>query len=71
MEKIKVVHDTVGQTLTVWFDDPETESPCEETADEVVLMKNANGRMIGFELLHYSPTDVDGLVVETVLRSAP
>ena len=71
MEKIKIVHDTVGQTLTVWFDDPETESLCEETADEVVLMKNATRRVIGFELLHYYPTDVDGLVVETVLRSAP
>jgi hypothetical protein len=71
MEKIKVVHDTVGQTLTVWFDDPETESICEETAEEVVLIKNATGRVIGFELLHYCPAEVDGLVVETILRSAP
>jgi hypothetical protein len=71
MEKIKVIHDTVGQTLTVWFDDPQTESVSEETAEEVVLMKNATGRVIGFELLHYSPSDADGLVVETILRSAP
>jgi hypothetical protein len=71
MEKIKVVHDTVGQTLTVWFDDPQTESVSEETAEEVVLIKNAAGRVIGFELLHYCPADADGLVVETVLRSAP
>jgi hypothetical protein len=71
MEKIKVVHDTVGQTLTVWFDDPQTESVSEETAEEVVLIKNATGRVIGFELLHYSPADADGLVVETILRSAP
>jgi hypothetical protein len=71
MEKIKAIHDTVGQTLTVWFDDPQTESVSEETAEEVVLMKNATGRVIGFELLHYSPSDADGLVVETILRSAP
>ena len=71
MEKIKVVHDTVGQTLTVWFHDPQTESVSEETAEEVVLIKNATGRVIGFELLHYSPADADGLVVETILRSAP
>jgi hypothetical protein len=71
MEKIKAIHDTVGQTLTVWFDDPQTESVSEETAEEVVLMKNATGRVIGFELLHYSPSDADGLVVETILGSAP
>ena len=69
MEKIKVVHDTVGQTLTIWFDEPSTESVCEETADEVVLMKNAAGRVIGFELLHYHPAEETvGLAVETIVR---
>lgn len=71
MDKIKVIHDVAGHTLTVWFDDPAKESFCEETAEEVVLMKDAGGRVIGFELLHYQPAEgIAGLAVETVVRSA-
>ncbi len=70
MDKIKVIHDAVGHTLTVWLDDPLKEHICEETADEVVLMKDASGKVIGFELLHYRPADsVAGLSVETVVRT--
>ena len=72
MDKIKVIHDAVGHTLTVWFDEPSKESICEETTEEVVLMKNAEGRIIGFELLHYHPAKgATGLAVETVVRSEP
>jgi hypothetical protein len=70
MDKIRVIHDTVGQTLTVWLDDPGKEHVCQETTDEVVLMKDASGRVIGFELLHYRPADAQaGLSVETVVRT--
>jgi hypothetical protein len=70
MDKIKVIHDAVGHTLTIWFDDPSKESVCEETTEEVVLIKDAEGRVIGFELLHYLPAAGDfGLTVETVVRS--
>jgi hypothetical protein len=71
MDKIKVIHDIVGHTLTVWLDDPAKEHICEETADEVVLMKDASGRVIGFELLHYRPVEPStGLTVETVVQTA-
>ncbi len=70
MDKIKVIHDTFGHTLTVWFDDPSKESVSEEITEEVVLMKNVEGRVIGFELLHYRPSqEGTGLAVETVVRS--
>lgn len=70
MDKIKVIHDTVGHTLTVWFDEPSKERICGETTEEVVLMKNSEGHVIGFEWPHYQPvTDTKGLVVETVVRS--
>jgi hypothetical protein len=70
MEKIKVIHDAVGGTLTVWLDDPEKEHVCEETTEEVVLMKEASGRVIGFELLHYRPAEPGGgLAVETVVST--
>lgn len=70
MDKVKVIHDTVGHTLTVWLDDPSKEHVCEETTDEVILMKDANGRVIGFEMLHYRPADAaPGLAVETVVHT--
>lgn len=70
MDKIKVIHDTTGHTLTVWLGDPATEHVCEETTDEVVLMKDAEGHVIGFELLHYHPSEGEtGLSVETIVRA--
>jgi hypothetical protein len=57
MAQVKVFHDRRGNTLTVWFDDPEQEYSCEETGEEVVLMKNRTGRVIGFEKLNYSASD--------------
>jgi len=70
MDKIKVIHDTTGHTLTVWWDDPSTEQVCEETTDEVVLIKDASGRVIGFEFLNYHPAGMErGLAVETVVQA--
>lgn len=72
MDKISVIHDVSGRTLTVWLDDPGKEHICEETTDEVILMKDKEGRVIGFELLHYRPCSGEtGLVVETIVRGAP
>lgn len=56
MAKMKIFLDRKGRTLTVWFDDPEKECSCEETGDEVILMKDGHGRVIGFERLNFSLT---------------
>lgn len=53
MDKVRVCYDRAGNTLTVWFDDPSKESICEEVDDDVVLMKDRRGRVIGFERLNY------------------
>lgn len=53
MDKLRVYFDREGNTLTVWFDDPKKESVCEETDDDVVLLKDRRGRVIGFERLNY------------------
>jgi uncharacterized protein YuzE len=53
MAQVKVYYDQVGNTLTVWFGDPQDECICEETGDEVVLMKDQAGRVIGFEKLNF------------------
>ena len=47
MAEVKVFYDKVGNTLTVWFSDPNLEHVSEETGDEVVLMKDSAGRVIG------------------------
>jgi len=54
MEQAKVFYDRIGNTLTVWFGDPATEYVCEETGNEVILMKDISGRVIGFEKLNFS-----------------
>jgi hypothetical protein len=54
MEQVKVFYDRTGNTLTVWFGTPEEEYVCEETGDEVILMKDRQGHVIGFEKLNFS-----------------
>jgi uncharacterized protein YuzE len=54
MEPVKVYYDRKGKTLTVWFENPGAEYVCEETADEVILMKDERGAVIGFEKLRFS-----------------
>ncbi len=54
MASVKVFFDRIGNTLTVWFGDPQGEYVCEETGDEIVLMKDKSGRVIGFEKLNFS-----------------
>ena len=53
MKPIKIFFDKVGNTLNVWFDDPEKESIAEETSEEIVLVKDKKGKVIGFEVLNY------------------
>jgi hypothetical protein len=70
MNNIKIIHDTTAHTLTVWTGDSSTESVCEETSDEVVLMKNAQGHVIGIEFLHFNPDKHEnGLSVETLVHA--
>ncbi|MEO6061533.1 MAG: DUF2283 domain-containing protein [Thermoflexales bacterium] len=54
MAQVKVFYDEVGNTLTVWFGNPQDEVVAEETGDEVVLMKDKAGKVIGFEKLNFS-----------------
>ena len=61
IKKVKVIHDRTGNTLTVWFGDPSDEYICSETGEEIVLIKDKNLKVIGFELLSFlSPGDQSG-----------
>ena len=53
MEQLKGYYDRTGNTLTVWFGDPSDEYICEEAGDEVILMKDRNQQVIGFEKLYF------------------
>jgi hypothetical protein len=57
MDQVKVFYDRSGNTLTVWFGEPQDEYICEETGDEVILMKDRGGRVIGFEKLNFTVGD--------------
>ena len=61
MEQVKVNYDRAGNTLTVWFGDSQEEYISEETGDEIILMKDRDGRVIGFEKLNYSVPPPDEL----------
>lgn len=54
MAEIKVYFDREGNTLTVWFGDPQEEYVCEETGEEIILMKDKAGKVIGFEKLNFA-----------------
>lgn len=65
MDRIRIYYDAFGKTLTVWFADPGHEEVSEETDDDLVLMKDAAGQVIGFEKLNVTLADNQrGLTVE-------
>ncbi len=68
MAQVKVFYDEVGNTLTVWFGNPQDEDVAEETGEEVILMKDKAGKVIGFEKLNFAMTKPKHLQVafETV-----
>lgn len=69
MAEVTVFYDREGKTLTVWFTERTREHVCEETGDEVVLMKDVSGSVIGFEKLNFSIPQSDSLHV--ALETSP
>jgi uncharacterized protein YuzE len=53
MKKIRVHYDSKGNTLNVWFDEPKKEHISEETGEEIILVKDKRGKVIGFEKLNF------------------
>ena len=63
MAQVKVFYDHAGNTLTVWFGEPKREYVCEETVEEIVLMKDKAGHVLGFEKLNFEVAKADQLSV--------
>jgi hypothetical protein len=55
VDKVRVSDDRTDHTLTVWFDDLRQEHVGEEIADDLILMTDRAGRVIGFERLNHRP----------------
>jgi hypothetical protein len=53
MPKLRIYYDRQGNALSVWFDDPKNESICKEAEDDLELIKDRGGRVIGFERLNF------------------
>ena len=74
--QVKVYYDRKGNILTVWFGNPADEAlgvsqreyVTEETGEEIVLMKDRDGKVIGFEKLNFTAQSADSVQVafETV-----
>jgi len=70
MERIKIFYDKEGNTLNIWFDDPEKEYICEETGEEIILVKDKKGKVIGFEKLNFLPSQVSADLRELPIELA-
>lgn len=58
----------MGETLTVYWDDPEREEGCEEIGDGLILIKDGQGEVMGFERVYFkSKTSAQelGVVLQT------
>jgi uncharacterized protein YuzE len=68
MAQVKVYYDREGNTLTVWFGNPADGYVVEETGEEILLMKDREGKVIGFEKLNFTGQSGDAIKVafETV-----
>ena len=67
MNRVKVYYDASGRTLSVWIADPESEDVCEEADNGTILIKNAEGEIIGLEKLNFTlPPGAPGLTVEVI-----
>ncbi len=64
METLKIYYDEEGKTLTIWFDDPSKEFLAEEIGEELSLIKDKYGHVIGFERLNFYLEKADALQVE-------
>ncbi|WP_439638179.1 DUF2283 domain-containing protein [Spirulina sp.] len=70
VNQVRVFHDRMGNSLIVWFGNPDHEYEVEETGDEVLLMKDREGRVIGFEKLNFleSAQSVSDVMFQAVTR---
>jgi hypothetical protein len=73
MAEMKIFHDTVGRSLVVWFGNPNDEVIAEDVGDDLIVMKDDRGCIIGFEKLNFVSDAVSSFplqVMSAVLSSS-
>ena len=63
MGQVMVLYDRGAGRLTAWFGDPQEEHTGEKTGGEVILKKDKEGHVIGFERLSFSVPSQEDLQV--------
>jgi uncharacterized protein YuzE len=53
MTNAKLIFNKEGNTLDIWFDNPDKEVMSEETSEEIILKKDRKGKIIGIEILNF------------------
>ena len=73
MAKITVIYDRVGNCLDVWFTKPQ-KAVCEEVGHGVILKKDKNDNVVGFEKINFfskkAASQVRRLPVESLVTSS-
>ena len=52
MDKVIVYYHQQADTMDVWFGDAEQEFSCEEIGGGIILKKDKEGKVLGFEKLY-------------------
>ena len=72
MAHIYVMHDPVGETLTVYWKEPSVEQVCEETGEGVIFIKDRRtGEVVGFERLYYRPDGQEHTITVEMVAATP
>jgi len=73
MTPIKIYYNKMSNTLNIWLDDPAKEESAEETIGGAIIIRDKDGKAIGFEILNYlekeEVLDIEHLPVEAEILS--
>ncbi len=53
---MRIIHDTAGETVTIWFEDPAVEHTVNHPEDGILIMRGRAGRTIGVEVCAFAFT---------------
>lgn len=57
MVKIRFLVDPIGNTFSMWYQDPKKEDACEQNEIGDILSLDKNGVVIGFEKINFLPPE--------------
>jgi hypothetical protein len=57
MAQMKMIHDPIREILPIDWDDPEHMEICESIGQGIILIKDALGKVVGFDRLYFRPSN--------------